>query len=84
MELAGDLAKLAASWPAVGAFTRVHRVLELRELWAEHLRARNPNVSLCGVVCVCEREREGEREGEGEGSPGWRPLTSWSVRRSCS
>ncbi|KAG1680371.1 hypothetical protein FOA52_015462 [Chlamydomonas sp. UWO 241] len=36
-ELAGDLSKLAASYPGVATFARVERVFDLRHLWAAHL-----------------------------------------------
>jgi hypothetical protein len=38
-EAAGDLSKLASSWPAVAAFKRVERVLDLRALWVAYVTA---------------------------------------------
>jgi len=36
-EAAGDLAKLASSWPEIAAFRRVTRVLDVRALWVEYV-----------------------------------------------
>jgi hypothetical protein len=42
VELAGDLRKLAGSYP-LAAFSQVRGALELRDLWVEYVKATNPN-----------------------------------------
>ncbi|KAJ9518657.1 hypothetical protein QJQ45_018654, partial [Haematococcus lacustris] len=57
LEVVGDLRKLASSWPSMQAFQQVVNVLEVRELWAEHLRRTNPGAAklqrVAGLSTLC-------------------------------
>lgn len=48
-EVAGDVAKLAASWPQVAAFRSVAGVLDLRPLWVAYGCAAKLKVGLWGT-----------------------------------
>jgi hypothetical protein len=52
VEVSGDLAKLAGSWPGVSGWQHVHSVLDLRPLWvaygqAAKLQVRAAYMALC-------------------------------------
>ena len=51
-EVAGDLAKLANSWPAVEAFRVVAGVLDLRPLWVAYGLAARHQVGWGGGSCA--------------------------------
>ena len=42
LELAGDLSRLAGSWPRVRCFRAVARALDVRSLWVVHAQAAQP------------------------------------------
>lgn len=49
-EVAGDLGKLASSWPAVGAFRVVAGVLDLRPMWVAHGLADGRQVGVAAAA----------------------------------